>query len=266
MLSESEVFINNDTKILGLLRPGNSLVLQNGRVGGIISGLLVLKSRYASTHNTGDDLVFVWVVNVIELKLALKRVSNYFCFVCIAESNTGRAVKFGNRGGFLPESFRNSPEGVVLGVQGRKVILPCLLSVVVNFPFDDVLQSAEFCLVLWVSCLLPGVNLLGRVSIWKIEIIRNRLVFMLWSESLRLDEQQQASRRGFEHDPILMIGLDAKRRDCLNQRGVNRRFKLRKTGLWSEERSDVKWVVEISNNSNVDGVCGTMSKSRRRIL
>ncbi|GFW66339.1 hypothetical protein TNCV_1712371 [Trichonephila clavipes] len=62
-------------------------------------------------NNAGDDLVFAWVVNVIKVKLLLKRMSNYFSFVCIAESNTSGAIKGGNRGGFLPESFRNSPKG-----------------------------------------------------------------------------------------------------------------------------------------------------------
>ncbi|GFW23648.1 hypothetical protein TNCV_4091911 [Trichonephila clavipes] len=90
-------------------------------------------------NSAGDDLVFAWVVNVIKVKLLLKRMSNYFSFVCIAESNTSGAIKDGNRRGFLPESFRNSPKGIVLSIQGRKIILPCLLSVMINFPFNSIL-------------------------------------------------------------------------------------------------------------------------------
>ncbi|GFX79809.1 DUF1758 domain-containing protein [Trichonephila clavipes] len=37
--------------------------------------------------------------------------SNYFGFVCIAESNTSGAVKGGDRGGFLPEPLSQFPKG-----------------------------------------------------------------------------------------------------------------------------------------------------------
>ncbi|GFW12403.1 putative retrovirus-related pol polyprotein from transposon opus [Trichonephila clavipes] len=45
----------------------------------------------------------------VELIEANPRMSNYFGFACIADSNTSGAVKGGDRGGFLPECFRNSP-------------------------------------------------------------------------------------------------------------------------------------------------------------
>ncbi|GFT16111.1 hypothetical protein TNCV_3316331 [Trichonephila clavipes] len=54
-------------------------------------------------------------------------------------------------------------------------------------------ESAGICSGIWVQRILNPVS--GKKSIF---CTANRLVFMLRSGSMRLDERQQASKRGFE--------------------------------------------------------------------